>query len=242
MVILSLETSTTFGGIALSKEDKLLLQKTWQRQKDQTETITLEIEKAFNELGLKYSDLGGVAVSEGPGSFTGIRIGISIAKALAFSLGIPAVGVSSLETLAYQVDPKKISTVICAMNAFKNEVYWQKFISSSGGWEAVEEVRSSPLVTVLAAQAIPTLVLGDGPSVYGPYLPEDLKTKVIYEQRYSMNPRVQEVALLGWEALKNNSTKDWKLLNPLYVRGSEAEEKLKSGLLRPFKARKVYND
>lgn len=113
-LILALDTSTQLGGVALCRGAALLGEETWQSVPtgsgavaggaggQQTTQILPAAERLWTRAGLQASDLGAVAVATGPGSFTGLRVGLSLAKGFALALGVPLVGVPTLDVIAYQ--------------------------------------------------------------------------------------------------------------------------------------------
>jgi tRNA threonylcarbamoyladenosine biosynthesis protein TsaB len=100
VLTLALDTSTSTGSLALSRGQDILFEYNWRRQKSHSETVTAEIENALEKLNLKAKDVELFAVGTGPGSFTGIRVAVNIAKTFSYSLDIPLVAIDSLEILA----------------------------------------------------------------------------------------------------------------------------------------------
>jgi tRNA threonylcarbamoyladenosine biosynthesis protein TsaB len=122
--ILNLETTTTNcsvsiginGDVAVLKEDK-------KGGYSHAEKLHVFIEEVLNEANLSLKDLDAIAVSKGPGSYTGLRIGVSAAKGLCFGLDIPLISISTLETLAYQVEASSNEVIIPMLDARRMEVY-----------------------------------------------------------------------------------------------------------------------
>ncbi|HIB36526.1 tRNA (adenosine(37)-N6)-threonylcarbamoyltransferase complex dimerization subunit type 1 TsaB [Mesonia sp.] len=122
--ILNLETTTTNcsaslginGEIAVLKEDK-------EGGYSHAEKLHVFIQEVLEEANIKFSHLDAVAVSKGPGSYTGLRIGVSAAKGLCFSLNIPLISISTLEALAHQVDAKQNEVIVPMLDARRMEVY-----------------------------------------------------------------------------------------------------------------------
>lgn len=124
--LLCLETSTTNCSVAISKDDELLaLVEEDRKNYSHAEQLHIFIDKAMNAAGITYKQLDAIAVSKGPGSYTGLRIGVSTAKGLSYSLGIPLISVSTLQSLAAQV--KDVDIVIPMIDARRMEVYTQTF-------------------------------------------------------------------------------------------------------------------
>src|SRR6202012_2214193 len=102
-MILQIETATTVCSVALANQGKILAVKQLNERNVHAEVITLFVQDVLNEAGVKYDDLQAVAVSCGPGSCTGLRIGVSTAKGLCFALDKPLIAIETLESMAYGI-------------------------------------------------------------------------------------------------------------------------------------------
>lgn len=132
MIILGIETATPSGGVALMDEQRLLGSVLRHGGRSHSQRIMAGLDSLLRDLGLTTAKLAGVAVSVGPGSFTGVRVGLAAAKALAYAAEIPLVGVSTLEAFAYRAlgadcggvvsDPPPLLCPI--LDARRGEVYW----------------------------------------------------------------------------------------------------------------------
>jgi tRNA threonylcarbamoyladenosine biosynthesis protein TsaB len=133
-LILNLETSTTACSVALAENDKLLSIKEEDNGNTHAEKITIFIEEIFKQAEKKYSELDAIAISDGPGSYTGLRIGTSTAKGLCYALSKPLIRVSTLKSLAIQAawkTPISDNDLLCPMiDARRMEVYCSVFDST----------------------------------------------------------------------------------------------------------------
>lgn len=120
-MILFIDTATEKTRIALVEKDKVVIQKSWISKHNQSQELLPEIDKLLKRQKIKLSALKGVVVVKGPGSFTGLRVGVSIANALVWSLNIPVVGMPAKE-----VSDKKITLAI--NKALKNSKVFQKIV------------------------------------------------------------------------------------------------------------------
>lgn len=128
MLILGISTSSNIASVALSKDAECIKELNINNNKTHSETLLPLINELLNETNIKLQDINLIACDNGPGSFTGIRIGISTVKAIAESLNIPVIAVSSLEGLAYNIhDSECICSLIDARN---NQVYCGLFDSN----------------------------------------------------------------------------------------------------------------
>lgn len=142
-VILCIETATTNCSVALGKEGELLaLKEDYNNNYSHAERLHLYIDEILKENGLTPGDLAAVAVSKGPGSYTGLRIGVSAAKGLCFSLDLPLISVPTLTSLALQVDKEAGDFIIPLLDARRMEVYTAGF---TAGMEPVFETRAEVL-------------------------------------------------------------------------------------------------
>jgi tRNA threonylcarbamoyladenosine biosynthesis protein TsaB len=233
MLILSLETATLTGSVALvdasmpedasSPAMKIVAEITLNLQSTHSERLMPSIHNLFEEASLKISDLQGIALSLGPGSFTGLRIGVSTVKGLAYALKIPVVGVSTLEALAGNVSYH--SAVICpVLDARKKEVYAAFFQGDEGGTisRKSEDWVLSPEELCRRASGR-TLFLGNGVEGYGEVLRKNLGSLASFAPPELSLPRALNVAKLSLPKFGAAQTLDLFSFTPIYIRRSEAE-------------------
>lgn len=128
-IILCIETSTTNCSVAIAVDGEIVVLKEDNNNKySHAEKLHLYIENALHESGIKKSSLNAIAVSKGPGSYTGLRIGVSAAKGLCYALDIPLISIPTLESLSYQVSAN-IGFIIPMLDARRLEVYSAVFTS-----------------------------------------------------------------------------------------------------------------
>lgn len=178
------------------------------------------VERTVAGAGLAMADVQAVAVSIGPGSFTGLRVGLAFAKGLVFAGGLPLVAVPTLEALAFVAEAPPGTTVCAALDARKREVYAALFRVDAGG----RPVRLTPdralAPEALARELRPGCVLvGDGAEAYADALAAagDVRPFATHP------PRGGVVARLGEERLRAGDAADPGTLEPAYVRPPEVE-------------------
>ncbi|MEM8485744.1 MAG: tRNA (adenosine(37)-N6)-threonylcarbamoyltransferase complex dimerization subunit type 1 TsaB [Bacteroidota bacterium] len=122
---LAIETATDVCSVAVLSGDIVVFEHTLTARRSHSEHLVVMIQQALTYAGIKVKDLSGIAVSKGPGSYTGLRIGVSVAKGLAFSHNISLIGVPSLDALATGALPcaEPGAPIIAAFNSRRNEVY-----------------------------------------------------------------------------------------------------------------------
>src|ERR1700753_2078700 len=131
-MILQIETATSVCSVALAKDDEVFALRPLNERNIHAEVITLFIDELFNEAGIEYDDLSAIAVSSGPVSYTGLRIGVSTAKGLCYALDKPLIAVDTLAAMAQGViDTERLldnKTLLCPMiDARRMEVYTALF-------------------------------------------------------------------------------------------------------------------
>ncbi|WP_242202850.1 tRNA (adenosine(37)-N6)-threonylcarbamoyltransferase complex dimerization subunit type 1 TsaB [Aestuariivivens insulae] len=121
--ILSIETTTTNCSVALSKEGQtIVLKEDYDKNYSHAERLHVYIDTVLKEANISQEDLEAIAVSKGPGSYTGLRIGVSAAKGLSYALGIPLIAISTLDALAHQVVAQE-GFIVSMLDARRQEVY-----------------------------------------------------------------------------------------------------------------------
>ncbi|MBV8659637.1 MAG: tRNA (adenosine(37)-N6)-threonylcarbamoyltransferase complex dimerization subunit type 1 TsaB [Burkholderiales bacterium] len=147
MNLLAFDTSTEYLSIALRYKGERI-DREWPAQQLHAEMALPEASRLLADAGASWADLDGIAVSTGPGSFTGLRIGCGIVQGLAFGLDIPTVGVNTLAALAADQDADRVLTVL---DARMGEFYLAGFARNTTGWDEVLET------TVVGPQNLPAL-------------------------------------------------------------------------------------
>lgn len=172
------------------------------------------------EVGLKEID--GFAVTIGPGSFTGLRIGISTAKGLAFAAGKPCVGVSSLEALASACLPWP-ERICVLMDARKGEVYTAVYQESDGRLERIGDERVLAPEAILRTIASPHLFVGEAVPLYEKQIRAVAGQNARWAPRDRRFPKASTVAWLALDRLAGATADGVELLAPRYIRQSDAE-------------------
>lgn len=227
MYVLGIEAATPVAGVAVVNGEKLLAERLVNNQRTHSVNLLPMIKSVLEEAEVEHGMLGGIAVSSGPGSFTGLRIGMSTAKTLAQVWELPIVGVSTLESLAHPLTGLK--NLICPiLNARKNEVYTAVYDGSSGKLTVILEptaLEPGQLAEKLLTMGRGVTMLGDGVPVYREIIRELLGALVGFAPGAATLPRGAAVAELGYRKLVSGEGTDPLLLQPEYIRLSEAETK-----------------
>ena len=184
-----------------------------------TASLPALVDRVLADAGVTIGDVEGLAVSIGPGSFTGLRIGLALAKGIAFAGGLPLVGVPTLEALAHVADAAPGETICAALDARKREVYAALFVATEAAPRRVStDVALAP--EALAARLTPPCVLvGDAGEVYG----EVLGARATLRPFATHHPRGGVIARLGAERIAAGEGANPGPLEPTYVRAPDAE-------------------
>lgn len=226
MLILALETSGPFGGLAVLEDGKLLGEVMLSSHETYSKILLDTMEWLFKRLRTGWSHIGMIAVSLGPGSFTGLRIGIATAKGLAFSLGIPLVGVPTLDALAANITGCGDDLICPVLDAKKKQVYLAFYQGQANG--CIRRISNFQCLTPKeAVKAIPSagriFILGDGADLL------DLNELSLPNRQAYLAPahlahiRAGNIGLLAWQRFISGSPDDTGALKPIYVRPSDAE-------------------
>lgn len=228
MPILAVETATPQGSVSLVGEEGVIL----ERQSGSTSSHAIWLQPAIRDLladaSFALEDVDGFAVSGGPGSFTGLRIGLSTVKGLSLATGKPVVAVPTLDAMAELV-PASRQLICPLLDARKKEVYAALYRPLPGGI-----LRRESDYLALAPRALAELIdervlfLGNGLDLYGDLLADLLGEKAVFASKRFRYPRAAAVGRLGLRLLAQGQAGDLDELEPLYVRPSEAERKRRS--------------
>ncbi len=227
--LLALETSGAVGSVCLCEDDKLLAERSFGGAKQHGRDLVPCVESLFREVGWdarKGPDV--IAVSQGPGSFTGLRVGIAFVKTLAYATGCAVVGVSSLDVLAQNAllpeaasirgDAKSVGAVI---DARRGLVYCAAYVMHDGVIERQGDVQLLSPAEFLKQLPRPALLIGDALAAYrDQFSGEDLRPA----PENLWIPRASVVARLGLVAYRANKRDNPLELAPIYLRVPEAEE------------------
>jgi tRNA threonylcarbamoyladenosine biosynthesis protein TsaB len=225
MKILAIETSTMLGGIAIVDENSGLIAETRLNVKTtHSERLMTAVQNTLSQSEISLDDIDAFAIATGPGSFTGLRIGLSTVKGLSYATAKPLVTVPTLEAFAWNF-PFSMYPVCLMLDARKKEVYSAVFKWNNGGFiRILKEISMKPadLLTELKGNVI---FAGEGVLIYKDQIITILKERAIIASTEKMVPSPANVAMLGLlKAIKGDYT-DAAEAVPLYIRKSEAELK-----------------
>ncbi|TNJ09124.1 tRNA (adenosine(37)-N6)-threonylcarbamoyltransferase complex dimerization subunit type 1 TsaB [Aeromonas veronii] len=226
MKILAVDTATEACSAALLVGDKLFSR--WEEApRDHTRKILPMVQAVLEDAGISLSDLDAIAFGRGPGSFTGVRIGISVAQGLAFGAGVPMIGISTLAAMAqgaYRLDGAE--QVLTAIDARMNEVYFGRYELIDGRMQLVgDEVVSEPaaLVDVRGKLAGPVTCVGTGFETYGETLSGLADELAVSQVRFPAAEDMLPLARAAWLA---GEAVPVEQATPVYLRDKVTWKKL----------------
>ena len=225
MKILAVDTATKSCSVAIVDKESLLAEMTVVNEQTHTKHLLEMISLVIKHSGLNLSDLNGFAVTLGPGSFTGLRIGISSIKGFAAAQGKPIAGVSSLDALARQVSfsPHLICSLI---DARRDEVYSSKYRYKDENLIKEGEERAVSPGDTLDEINEPCIFVGSGAVLYRNMINDKLGEYAYFAQAYENTIRASTVARLSMDRFEIDDTDDVEMFVPNYIRKSNAQLQL----------------
>jgi tRNA threonylcarbamoyladenosine biosynthesis protein TsaB len=223
VLILAIETATIQVGCALGGHEGVLASFHAARRRRHVETLVPAIEFTCRQAGVGLDELGAVAVDVGPGLFSGLRVGVATAKALAQALRIPTIGVSSLDLLAFGVRHSN-RLIVPVIDARRGEVYYAFYRQVPGGVQRLSEYQIGTvddLASELVARGDDYLLVGDAPLRYPVVVAEGSKAEVGGPP--TAFPSAAALAVLAHPRAMREEFVSASALEPLYLRKSDAE-------------------
>jgi len=239
MIVLAVESSAMVAGAAVVNEERLMGEFTLNHRKTHSQKLMPLIEDLLNSLDLTLEDIDVLAVSKGPGSFTGIRIGIATVKGLAQAVQKPIIGIPTLDGLAYNLACSR--GIICPiMDARREQVYtsiyrWHSNKDDNsivnGRLERLDEYMAIPIAELLEKlknTKEPIVFNGDGVPVYRQIILDKLGDQAAFAPAPSAMQRAASIAALALEKAQMGEMESYNDLVPFYLRKSQAEQKFGS--------------
>ncbi len=223
MLILGIESATQQVGCALGGHEGVLASAHSARGRYHAETITPQVQFVAQQARIKLQEVSCIAVDLGPGLYTGLRVGISSAMAMAYALEVPMIGVSSLDLLAFAVRYTN-RLIVTAIDARRSELFYACYRQVPGGIQRVTEPQvgtPTDLATELSATNSETLLVGDGARRYYETFASLQKTEIA-EQGLAHPSAASLVQLAHARAVREEFVKPWEL-RPIYLRVPDAD-------------------
>ena len=230
MIVLGIDSSTTVATVALSSREKLLGEYSIDDKNTHSQKLMVMLESLLEQMDMDIADVDFFAVSKGPGSFTGLRIGVATAKSFAYALDKKIVGVSSLEVIA-ENHIHFSGIVVPMMDARNKRVFASAYI---GDGRALEEALSEEAFGLLELfeklEAIDGDILfaGDGSISYRTEIEERFGDRAVFAEKHLNTPRASALCGLAYKAYDRGNFESYFEMKPEYLRESQAEQQRKS--------------
>lgn len=221
MLTLAADTSTSINSVALCDGERLLCESTADAGRRHAERLLSTVDWVLGESGATLDDVKLLAVSVGPGSFTGLRIGVSTLKGLALSKRLPLIGVPTLDAMTH-LAPGMDGTVCVLLDARMHEVYAAVYEIRDGSRERRTPDMVARVETVLDRCPANTLFIGDGAEAYRDRIQEKIPTARFLPSASNV-PRASAVALEAYRLDQDGAAGNAGDVNPVYLRQSQAE-------------------
>lgn len=222
-MLLAIDTATRQAGLALCTREKILTEVIWNAGRHHTEQMPPAIDAAFKRTGTSPSDLTAVAVTIGPGSFTGLRIGISLAKGYAVAHDLDIVGVPTLDVTA--APHTHGTTTLCAtLQAGRGRLSYAFYAPDENGrWERRDDFKLGRIADLGEHVDAPTRIVGELRPADRAWLNTHLPDRAILSSSISTVRRPSVLAELAWQRLDAGEGDDLDSLAPIYLHISDSE-------------------
>lgn len=225
MKILAVDTSTSVASAAILEDDVIIGEYNCNRGKTHSQRLMPMVQHLLETVGLTAGDMDAFAASIGPGSFTGLRIGVTTVKAMAFAAERPVISVHTLDALAYNIS--MWNSLICPMiDARNNQVFTAIYRFIGDKLERLTEyqgVHVSELADQLKAMEGKIVFLGDAAGMHKDYFLQELGKRVCMAPANVVLAKASSVAVLAGNAYKNGNLESCYDMVPFYLRKSQAE-------------------
>ena len=214
---LAIDTSTTTASLALVQDREVLVELTWRCEQNHTIELLPRLTHLLNQNKLSLQSVSCIIVARGPGSFNGLRVGVSTAKGLAFSLGVPIVGISTLEVEAYP--HAETGLPICPIfNAGREEIATAIYQKKGNRWRQLAAEHITTVEALCSQITTKTIFCGEFIPFIATQLRKQLKQRAIISTSAARLRRASFLAELGQQRLKAGNYDDLATLQPLYLR------------------------
>ncbi|HEY7117542.1 MAG TPA: tRNA (adenosine(37)-N6)-threonylcarbamoyltransferase complex dimerization subunit type 1 TsaB [Tepidisphaeraceae bacterium] len=219
---IALETSGRAGSVALYDAGHVVVEEEFPHGLKHAAALISILDRLTRSAGWSPHEIKEVYVSAGPGSFTGLRVGITVAKTLALSIGAKLVAVPTTDVLARNAPEDWLNSII-VLDAKRGQIFTARFANEAGRFVRVEAPHLGTLAEMLARSPRPVHLIGEGIPYHRAAIPHD--PGVIVTSEESWRAKASVVAQVGWPLARNGNFTDPDRLTPIYIRRPEAEEK-----------------
>lgn len=226
MKILAIDTSSKICSVAILEDDKVILEKNTNDEKTHSQNLMPLIDEMFNQTNLSLDDINLLACCQGPGSFTGIRIGIATVKAFSDAKNIPVVGISSLESLAYNVDQNGL--IVSLIDAKNDNVYYSLHSFDGKNYKQIGEYTADNIKNILSDLSIyddSIYFVGDASVIHHDLIQTYIKNSNFASEKQNLQTSIS-IGKSAYNKFQNGLYGDSNSILPIYLRKSQAERHL----------------
>ena len=214
---LAIDSSTDTASLAIARGNEVLAELTWRCGQNHSVELMPRLSRLLKQANIDLKSISGIIVARGPGSFNGLRVGISTAKGLAFSLGVPLVGISTLEAIAY--GHAEVGLPVCPiLNAGRGEIAIATYQLKGDRWQQITAEHISTVDALCAKITARTIFCGELTPDTIDKLTERLGQKAIIPPPASRLRRAGFLAELGLKRLQSDDCDQPSTLQPIYLR------------------------
>ncbi len=222
-MLIAIDTSTNFACVGVATEDTVLAELNWRCGQNHTTQLLPALSFLLQQQGMDIKAATGVIVAKGPGSYNGLRVGLSTVKGLSFSLGVPVVSVGTMEVEAYPHADRGLPVCV-VFNAGRGEIATATFQQTREGWVRLAAERVTTLQELCSTIAVPTIFCGEYISAIAPTVREALGIRAHFVSPAAGQRRAAYLIELGAKRLKARDYDDPATLQPMYLRGPAITE------------------
>ena len=213
---LAIDTSSSTTGLALSHKGEILIELAWQSQQNHTIELMPNLAYLLHQAKVEPDTIEAIIVAKGPGSYNALRVGISIAKGLSFSLNIPLLGIDTLEAEAYPFGYTGLP--LCPiLKAGREQIATALYQQENNKWQCLEEPHLTTAGELAKQIQQKTLFCGEIPTPVANDIQQNLGQRAIMAQTTTLT-RARSLAILGWHRLDRGEKDNTATLQPLYLR------------------------
>lgn len=227
--ILSIETSTAICSVAIHEKGELRALVEIKEPGAHAEKLLLLVDEVVEKSGVTFADLDAVAVSQGPGSYTGLRIGVSTAKGIAYGLDIPLFGINTLQAMAASQPVKQGEYVVSVLDARRKEVYTQTFGDDFQEISVIEALVVEEGVFSSVLEKGKVYFVGDG---VGKVKEEIQHVNAVFKENWEQSLSAQNMGLLAYEKFVCQDWEDIAYFVPNYLKEFKALQSSKNPFVK----------
>jgi tRNA threonylcarbamoyladenosine biosynthesis protein TsaB len=215
-LLLAIDTATRFAGLALYDGEVIRSELCWLSNRNHSTELAPTMVRMLDQQGVAPTDISAVAVASGPGSFTGLRIGMSVAKGLAEACNVPILGVPTLDVLAFQHAEQR-RPIWAVIQAGRKRLCAGRYERRRGRWRQRGDIQLTTLEGLVALISGRSLVCGELSQEEASYIAAHTEQDIVFATPSQSMRRPACLAELAWRRFEQGESDDLATLSPVYV-------------------------